>query len=177
MLTKLDNQAFQSMDDDALIAACAQSAFETVRSADMSDGEVRADRLEWLTPPQRDLLFYRIYELHATKSADDFRWWTSYFLPRDNLWSGIKRALASFGGGSVLNALEAVERASREPSDPESGQEDDSPSTFIYTDSRLAAPFAEAFRTFQQQVPELRRRIATRIRNHPGEFIEFADKP
>lgn len=169
----MSRSAFEKLDDESLAAACMEPVIEAYKENGIGPEDFQSELYRRLTPGQQALFFFRIYYGHIVNSPDDFHWWSSYFLPQTNLWTGIKRSLRYFGDRELVGILEDAEAAIKRKFHPRSLEDFEISSTDIYTDPELSVLFRQSYALFRQTAPSIIGRIAAYIRKNPRQFLEL----
>jgi hypothetical protein len=171
---EMNQREFQSLSDDALTAACSETIIEAYKETGRLGGDFQSEVFGQLSRGQQALFLHRVYHNHAAKSADDFYWWTVYFLPQTNLWAGIKDAFHYFGDEKAARLLEEIERGVRAKVPPEALSHSEESVNGLYANADLQPIFFEAYTRFQQLIPATLRLIAAHIRSHAAQFADIS---
>lgn len=175
MLTEMDKRTFDALDDDTLVTACARTVIAAYKESGTPGENFHAGLFERLTPGQQALFWFRVYYDHVIGSADDFRWWTCYFLPQSRIWANIRHSLRFFGDEALVLLLVDLERSLRKRAagqGEENGENDLDPGE-LYSDPALQPLFSHAFERFRELAPGVSRRIAGFIRTKPVHYVRF----
>lgn len=151
MLATMLRKDFETHDDEALMAACTESAMIRMQGGSLSE---KTEVLSQLNADQRALCMFRVM-YPAAHSEEECNAWIDYLHSQPGYWDGVVGGLRFFGETSLIGQLEElsgrIEAGERKP------------------------VARDRFVRFQNGVADSLARIASRIRSHPQHFVQLTE--
>ncbi|WP_410514950.1 hypothetical protein PaeBR_11475 [Paenibacillus sp. BR2-3] len=108
MLVTMQRDVFEMMDDGALISACFKPLIKTYKEVSSKDGDT-GDFYRKLTSSQQVLFIFNTYYSHVIESAEEFYWWSAFFLAQEVRWTVLNEKMRELGDLEFVSLLQDVE--------------------------------------------------------------------
>jgi hypothetical protein len=102
----MSRKAFDSITDEQLVHACFEPIIPLIMG---KSKEVKEEVYNELSKGQQALFMFIIYFNHASKSIEEYCWWTKYYYNQPRVWIGIKAALDYFSAKEMFRHFEELE--------------------------------------------------------------------
>lgn len=167
-LVAMNEQDFDSMDDERLGWACMEPTFLQIRGKELS---VKTEVISQLTKGQQALCMFRVMYDHAKNSVSEYYTWLSYILDNQGYWSGVTGGLRLFGDIAMIHLLEETKDVLDASNRKLGLQYSDASFKDLDHDNELLTAVNRLFERFLKIAPDSLNIISTYIRSNPEDFV------
>jgi len=170
----MKKQIFESFDDTSLIWACIESSIHPIRGKNF---RIKSGFFAGLPAGQKALLMFQVLYGHAANGVTEFYDHLSYLLSKEGVWFELRKGAEYFGNDRLSDLIAEMENLYRIV-EMEYHQESSEwlDRIHIDTDPGLAIKINALDARLADLLPSSVKRIASYMRNNPGEFIQFEDR-
>lgn len=168
----MNKAVFRCLKDGELGSACFAPIIPMIRG---KNNEVKQQVYKQLSSGQKALFMFYVYYNHASRSVDEFYWWSAYYFAQPKAWSEIKIALSYFQAESMLKVFEEIEELLTEQSYPRSLEEFNLSTKDLVCHPDLFLSIQSLNDKFNEVSSVTLNQIGVCIRNDPSRFIHIED--
>ncbi|MDF2946422.1 MAG: hypothetical protein K0S51_1101 [Bacillales bacterium] len=146
----MSRKTFDSISEEQLVHACFEPIIPRIMG---KSKEVKEEVYNDLSKGQQEIFMFIIYYNHASKSIEEYCWWTKYYYNQPKVWIGIKAALDYFCAKDMFQHFEELEGLFKKDS------------------NAVIKKFREKFTKISQPTINI---IGRYIRNNSEDFVDFS---
>jgi hypothetical protein len=175
MLVRIKIKDFEILNDSSLIWTCVEPTILKIRGKNFV---VKSEAYSQLNTGQRALLMFQILYGHTSTGVEEFYAHQSYLLSNKKVWSQMKNGMQYFEDSDMLKILEQMDNLFQRL-ETEAFNENREQQNASIADLDRKVELSESINLINKSLREILPftiiRVATYIRNHTDEFVEFID--
>jgi hypothetical protein len=164
MLTRMERQHFDSLDDESLIWECIEPVIRQIRGKSVA---IKREAASHLTSGQQALLMFQVLYGHSCRGGiTELFSSLSYLLDSKGIWQELKDAMDYFHIAPMVTLLNDMQSAYF-------SQENNNSSSNDRQEPWNAAVIQKLDAELNIALPVALKSVAAAILNNPNEFVEF----